>query len=191
MKKTTIRKKYLSRQRSLSSSIRANKSLVIKEEFFERFDLKPISVLHYFNSMEKNGEVETSYIVNELWQNYPFIKTVAPRVNFIEKVLEHLEVNQDTQFELSSWGIFEPVGNQVVAAEMMDLVLVPLLCFDKRGYRVGYGGGFYDKFLVKCREDCLKIGLSFFEPVGEIEDVQDFDVRLDYCITPEKVWEFG
>lgn len=41
-----------------------------------------------------------------------------------------------------------------------------------------------------CREDCLKIGLSFFEPVDEIEDIHEFDVKLDYCITPEKIWEF-
>lgn len=190
MKKSAIRKKYLSKQKSLSASVRTEKNLSIKERFFGSFDLTHISILHYFDSIEEKGEVDTSLIINELWQKYVRIITFAPRVNFAKGILEHLEVNQNTQLELSSWGIFEPVGNELVETETIDLVLVPLLCFDKRGFRVGYGGGFYDKFLVKCREDCLKIGLSFFDPVEEIEDVQDFDVKLDFCITPEKVWEF-
>jgi 5-formyltetrahydrofolate cyclo-ligase len=60
--------------------------------------------------------------------------------------------------------------------------------FDRRGFRVGYGKGFYDKFLSECRADCLKIGLSYFEPIDEISDAQNFDVRLDCCITPKEIF---
>ena len=70
----------------------------------------------------------------------------------------------------------------------IDLVLIPLLCFDKKGYRVGYGKGYYDRFLAECRPDVMKIGLSIFEPVDEISDVDEFDVKMDYCITPNKIW---
>ena len=70
------------------------------------------------------------------------------------------------------------------------MVLVPLLCFDESGHRVGYGKGFYDRFLTKCRPDTQKVGLSYFPPVKEITDADSFDIRLDLCLTPEKVWRF-
>ena len=65
------------------------------------------------------------------------------------------------------------------------LVLVPGVCFDQTGHRVGYGKGFYDRFLKTCRPGCLKVGLSYFEPVDPIDDVHDGDVRLDFIVTPE------
>ena len=70
------------------------------------------------------------------------------------------------------------------------MVFVPLLAFDKDGYRVGYGMGFYDKFLADTGEDCIKVGFSYFEPIGTIEDRTDFDVPLDLCITPHNVYVF-
>jgi 5-formyltetrahydrofolate cyclo-ligase len=71
-----------------------------------------------------------------------------------------------------------------VPVSKIDVVFVPLLAFDKNGNRVGYGKGFYDNFLAKCREDVIKIGLSFFEPEEIIDDVFKTDIRLDYCVTP-------
>jgi 5-formyltetrahydrofolate cyclo-ligase len=69
-------------------------------------------------------------------------------------------------------------------------VFIPLLAFDKSGHRVGYGAGYYDRFLSKCKPDCLKVGLSFFEPVDEISDADEFDVKLNHCVTPSKIWTF-
>ena len=190
MNKTELRKIYLDRQKSLTKSERIEKSLAIKEKFFESFDLSSISVFHYFHSIEEKGEVETSFIINDLWRKHFLIKTGAPRVNFEEKILEHIEVNRNTRFETNHWGISEPVGDELIDEKEIDLVVVPLLCFDKRGFRVGYGGGFYDKSLSRCRDDCLKIGLSFFKPIEEIEDVKDHDVALGSCVTPDRVYEF-
>ncbi len=72
----------------------------------------------------------------------------------------------------------------------IDLVLVPLLAFDKNGSRVGYGKGHYDKFLSQCRDDVIKIGLSFFDPADQIDDINQFDISLNYCVTPHQVFEF-
>ena len=75
-------------------------------------------------------------------------------------------------------------------AQKIDLVIVPLLAFDIKGYRVGYGKGFYDKYFLKTRPNCIKVGLSFFDPVDMISDKNEFDVPLNYCVTPNKIYEF-
>jgi 5-formyltetrahydrofolate cyclo-ligase len=73
----------------------------------------------------------------------------------------------------------------MIDAATIDLVIVPLVCVDKSGHRVGYGKGFYDRFLKQVRTDCVKVGLSYFEPVERIDDVHEGDVRLDFVITPK------
>ena len=73
---------------------------------------------------------------------------------------------------------------------MIDVVFVPLLAYDKQGNRVGYGKGFYDKFLSECKSNVVKIGLSFFDPEEFIEDVFENDVKLNICITSLEVYNF-
>ena len=70
------------------------------------------------------------------------------------------------------------------------MVFVPMVAFDMKGYRVGYGKGFYDRYLPRCRPDVIKIGFSFFDPVDNIKDIADFDVPLNFCITPSRIYEF-
>ena len=72
----------------------------------------------------------------------------------------------------------------------IDVVFVPLLCFDKQGHRVGYGKGFYDNFLHDCNTETIKIGLSLFEAEDHIQDIHENDIALDYCITPKKIYQF-
>jgi 5-formyltetrahydrofolate cyclo-ligase len=77
-----------------------------------------------------------------------------------------------------------------IDAGLIDMVFVPLLVTDREGHRVGYGKGFYDKYLKQCRPDCLKVGFSYFDPLDAIEGKDEFDVPLDLCITPNKVYVF-
>ncbi|HTG57240.1 MAG TPA: 5-formyltetrahydrofolate cyclo-ligase, partial [Niabella sp.] len=84
----------------------------------------------------------------------------------------------------------EAEGASIILPEAIDLVILPLLCFDKLGYRVGYGKGFYDKFLEQVSDEVIKVGLSYYEPIDKIQDLNEFDVPLDYCITPERMYEF-
>ncbi len=189
MKKPKLRKIYLAKQTSLSEVERRERSLQISRQFFTNFDLDDIRFLHLFLSIAENNEIDTSFIINDLWGEYINVRTIVPRVDFEADVLEHLKFDSESTLKVNHWGISEPIGVELVDEKKIDLVLVPLLCFDKKGYRVGYGKGFYDKFLATCREDCLKIGLSFFEPIEEIEDTHKFDIALDYCVTPHKIWK--
>ena len=189
-KKAELRKLMLEKQISLIKREREYRSGRTSGSFFEDFNLFKLSKLHVFYSIEEKAEFSTHLIINKLWNEYPHITTILPRVNFAEGVLEHLEYNSETHLKKNEWDIFEPASDVLVNEQDIDIVLVPLLCFDTLGFRVGHGKGFYDKFLIKCRKDCLKIGLSLFDPIERIEDIEPHDVKLDYCITPKKVWEF-
>jgi len=115
---------------------------------------------------------------------------VISRSDFETREMTHFLLTDNTRIVVNLYGIPEPSGGIEIAPEKIDVVFVPLLCFDETGNRVGYGKGFYDKFLASCRQETLKIGLSFFEAVEPWEDVFESDVKLDFCVTPDKVYEF-
>jgi len=190
MTKSELRKIYLEKQKALSDTERGEKSRRIADYYFENFGLTKIGFLHVFLPIEKNGEIDTFSLVNRLWRNSPATVTVASRVDFETMTLENLRFDAAAKYTVNRWHIPEPIGNKTIEIKRIDAVLIPLLCFDTCGFRVGYGKGFYDKFLSACRKDCLKIGLSYFTPVAEISDAQSFDVKLDFCITPEEIFNW-
>jgi 5-formyltetrahydrofolate cyclo-ligase len=190
MTKSELRVLYLEKRKSLSENERKGKSQRIADCFFENFNLESVSLLHVFLPIERALEVDTSLIYERLWRVFPQITTVAPRVNSQTEMLDSLRFMMETKLVKNKWHIFEPEGNDLIKRERIDLVLVPLLCFDRRGFRVGYGKGYYDKFLSECRADCLKIGLSFFEPIDEIADTHKYDVPLDFCIATDEIISF-
>lgn len=190
MTKSELRKIYLDKRRSLSFDEMSDKSEKIADRFFESFDPASDTTLHCFVTTRKFNEIDTSIIYKRLWTDFPSVRTVAPVVNFNTGELESFEFGSETKFVENHWGISEvPLGEHVKTDEI-DIVIVPLLCFDGLGHRVGYGKGFYDKFLAKCRPNCKKIGVSNFPPVDLIEDVGSHDVRLDLALSPEQIFTF-
>ncbi|MCP9752054.1 5-formyltetrahydrofolate cyclo-ligase [Ferruginibacter sp. HRS2-29] len=99
-------------------------------------------------------------------------------------------VEEDSIFVKNRYGIGEPESGEEMPVGEIDLVIVPMLAFDVNGHRVGYGKGYYDRFLKRCREDVIRIGFSFFEAEQPIDDTDEWDVPLDFCITPETIYEF-
>jgi 5-formyltetrahydrofolate cyclo-ligase len=188
MLKAELRKIYLARQKSLSAQERSEKSLRIAANFFQSFDLGEIRYLHCFLPIEKFNEIDTEPIFRRVRRDFPRIETLVPRVDFHAREIENLKFSAETELVENAWQIHEPAHDESVETEKIDLILIPLLCFDERGFRVGYGKGFYDRLLKNCRPDCLKIGLSYFPPVAEIDDAQDFDVKLDFFVTPERIF---
>lgn len=165
-------------------------SAVLKERFFVYFDLADVEILHTFLPIERYHEIQTWLILDRIWTDHGKITTVAPRIDFKTGELEHLRFTSATELIENRWGVLEPSVRDRVKPEKIDFVIVPLIAYDRRGYRVGYGKGYYDKFLAKCRPDCVKVGLSLFPPVDEITDINENDVKLDYCLTPDEMFEF-
>ena len=99
-------------------------------------------------------------------------------------------LTDNTKIKVNSYNIPEPVDGIEVPNTKLNVVFIPLLAFDTNGNRVGYGKGFYDRMLEKCTPDTIKIGISFFEASEIIDDVSVNDIKLDYCVTPEKIYTF-
>lgn len=191
MNKSELRKIYLAAQKKLSAEERKTLSAHIAERFFAEIDLAKINFLHIFIPIEKFYEIDTNLIVEKIRRDFPHVETVAPRVNFQTGEMESVKFMSATEFVQNRWQIREPQSSETIENQKMDLVVVPLLCFDRNGFRVGYGKGFYDKFLRTTRPDCQKIGVSYFAPVEKISNVADFDVKLGCVVTPETIFRFG
>ena len=177
--KSELRKTYLEKRKHLSEQQVDESSRVIADMLFTEFDFARLSVVHCFISIAKFNEVDTGVIFERIWNEYPNVHTAVPRVDNVSGELEHFYYDRDTVMVKNAWGIEEPSGAERVDPKDVDLVIVPLLCFDERGYRVGYGKGYYDRFLRECRADCVTAGVSFFPPEIEIKDVHDGDFALD------------
>ncbi len=193
MTKQELRKYFIERRKSLSSTEVAAQSQAIARLFFSFFDVGSLRAVHCYLPLRRQNEVDTFPIIYTIQEKYLHTRVVIPRSLPETGEMEHYQWFPDMTLMMNPWGILEPnpVHSLQYAVRSIDLVIVPLLAFDPQGNRVGYGKGFYDRFLARCRTDVPKVGVSFFEPVGQISDADAFDVRLDYCITPTKVWQFS
>lgn len=190
MIKAELRKACLERQKAVTAEFRNNASRAIADRFFASFTLVQVRTLHCFIPIEKFNEVDTRLMIERLWWGHPQIRVVVPRVDPDANEIRSLVFSPETELVRSEWGIEEPVHDDFIESSEIDLVLVPGLCFDRQGHRIGYGKGYYDRFLQRCRADCGKIGLSLFEPVEKIDDVYEGDVPLDAVVTPDEVFQF-
>lgn len=143
---------------------------------------------HLFLPIEEQKEVNTEFLLQVLAGRDKEI--VISKADFETRKMTHYLLTDNTKIKNNEYGIPEPVDGIEVPSTKIDVVFVPLLAYDKKGHRVGYGKGFYDTFLSECNSDVIKIGLSFFDPEETISDVFESDVQLDYCVTPYGIFEF-
>ena len=187
MIKKEIRKIYREKRAAITPSVK-NKLEDLMLIGFQKLDLHIPNIIMTYAAFE--DEVDPKLITDYCQFRNPARQLLYPVINKEADNLLAMATNDDTIFNRNALGIDEPSGGHVMEPEDIDLLIVPLLSFDSRGYRVGYGKGYYDKFLKNCRKDAIKIGFSFFEPEDVIDDVNHFDIRLNHCITPENIYHF-
>lgn len=187
MTKNELRIRYKNLRKSLSPDNVAEKSLAIANRLLA-LPIWDKSFFHVFLPIAEMNEVDTEFILHILSGKDKYI--VISKSDFTTREMTHFLLTDGTKIKKNDYGIPEPVDGIEIDAKKLDVVFVPLLAFDESGNRVGYGKGFYDKFLAECRTDTIKIGLSFFEAVAPWNDVFDSDIQLDYCVTPEKTYVF-
>ena len=187
MDKKELRKKYKTLRKNLSEDTIEEWSLKIANQLI-RLDIWQHSFYHLFLPIESQKEVNTEYVLQVLAGKDKNI--VLSKSDFSTREMTHFLLTDNTTIKKNAYDIPEPIDGLEVPVSKIDVVFVPLLAFDEKGNRVGYGKGFYDKFLAECKPEILKIGVSFFEPENIIPDVLNTDIQLDLCITPTKVYNF-
>ncbi|MBC7641635.1 MAG: 5-formyltetrahydrofolate cyclo-ligase [Flavobacterium sp.] len=187
MNKKDVRIKYKKRRQELSLTDIENLSLSIANNIL-KMDIWDKTYFHVFLPIVSQNEVNTEFILHLLQGKDK--EVVISKSDFQTLEMTQFLLTDNTKIKLNQYQIPEPIDGIEVPNSKIDVVFVPLLAFDKTGNRIGYGKGFYDKFLSQCLSKTIKIGLSFFDPEDSISDFSQNDILLDYCVTPNKVYQF-
>ena len=187
MEKKLLRSKYRFLRAELDDAALDSGSLAIANQCLQ-LNIWDYRYFHVFLPIASKREVNTEYLLHAIMGRDKC--PVISRSDFAMLHMHHYILDEETIIKSNSYGIPEPQNGRELDPESIDVIFVPLLAYDKRGHRVGYGKGFYDIFLSKCRPGAVKIGLSMFGPEDEIADVSESDVRLDFCVTPDAIHKF-
>ena len=144
-------------------------------------------IYHIYLSVESKNEVNTNDIINFILNRNK--RVIVPKLS--DKNLIHFEIDKKTKFIKNKLGIREPITKVRFDISLLEVIIVPLLVFDKNGHRVGYGGGYYDKFMSNINNDVIKVGLSLFDPIDKINDINNEDISLNFVVTPTRTYSFN
>ncbi len=188
MHKDELRKKYKEKRLQLSEGDIEKMSLEIANLSLE-LPVWDYRYYHIFLNIAEQKEVDTEYLLHILQGKDK--EVIIPKTNFETGEMLNYLLTDQTVIKKNKWNIPEPIDGIEIPNEKLDVIFIPLLAFDEKGHRIGYGKGFYDRFLTDCKPGIIKIGLSFFDPVKEIDGIFHKDIPLDYCVTPNKIFKFG
>ncbi|WP_144668780.1 5-formyltetrahydrofolate cyclo-ligase [Dokdonia sp. Hel_I_53] len=187
MSKQELRKKYKALRTTVSKDTLEEMSLQIANKALQS-DLWDHEYYHVFLPIEHLFEINTEYLLSILSGKDKHI--LLSKSNFDEGSMQHFLLTDSSILQVNPYGIPEPKDGIEIQPDKIDVVFIPLLAYDKLGNRVGYGKGFYDRFLASCNPEVIKVGMSLFEPEVEPIEANSYDVALDYCITPRNVHKF-
>lgn len=189
MTKQEARKVFKQNRAQLSRKdiVKMNDLLLIQ---FQRLTLPFLKIIHSYIPLQDQKEPDPLLMIDFLKFKNVNLKVVYPKINTETFLMQSILEDDNTTFELNKYGIPEPSMGALIAEKEIDLAFVPLIAFDLFGNRVGYGKGYYDRFIAKCRFNMIKIGISYFPPLDQIEDIEEFDKKLDFCITPDYIYAF-
>ncbi len=189
MKKQEIRKLYHEKRLALSQKeISVFDDLLMIQ--FQRLPISFVSIIHSYIPLFQKKEPDPLPIIEWLKFKNPDAIVVFPKINAGDFSMRHYVHSDNTLFESNEYGIPEPITGDLVEANQIDLAILPMLAFDEMGNRVGYGKGYYDRFIAEASKNMIKIGLSYFPPLSNIEDLGLYDKKLDFCVTPDRFYAF-
>lgn len=164
------------------------RNTLITEKLYSFFRDIQSHCIHSFLPIKKNKEPDTMRLIQFLREEQK--EVVVSKSDFENYTMKHFLYDDELVLEVNSYGIPEPIDGVQVSVEEIEIVLVPLLSFDKEGHRLGYGKGFYDRFLAEVNPEAKKIGISLAGPFDSFHFVEPHDIALDYCVTPFELYKF-
>ncbi|HUR12383.1 MAG TPA: 5-formyltetrahydrofolate cyclo-ligase, partial [Flavitalea sp.] len=156
MLKKEIRKTYLQKRLDLSFQDFSDQSVLILY-FFNQIKFNSANYLLSYSPMNEKKEFDVSTCEDVLIKMFPSLEIALPKTNG-QLGLEARIPQHEKLFIKNNLNILEPLDGKLLDSKLIDLIFVPLISFDRHGYRVGYGKGFYDRYLRECKSDAVKIG---------------------------------
>ena len=185
--KERLRKLYKSKRAALSLVEKTQYSFQILHQFKIWVSTRPaLTHFHLFLPIVHLHEINT-YIIKEFLESSQ--KKVYTSVIHHGIEMQTVALDSDTKYEVGKFGVPVPISALEADHEILEVVLVPLLAFDRAGNRIGFGKGYYDVFLSHLRPEVIKLGLSYFSPEEEIPS-EAHDKRLDFCLTKDTIFRF-
>lgn len=182
-KKQELRESVLQKREAYSEESWRFRSEKILTKILSSDIYKSSQTIHTYVSMNERREVWTDPLINHIFEDDKM--AVVPTVNFSDGTLSHHQILTMEELKANNWGVREPETRRPVDISELDMVVVPMAAGDRAGNRLGYGRGFYDRFLAQT--PALKIGLTFQDFLFDTIPVEEFDVNLDMIITEEEV----
>jgi 5-formyltetrahydrofolate cyclo-ligase len=189
MDKSTLRKVYLEKRKFLSQAEYERRNQLLYRRLIEFLAKHHFRSLHTFIPIKRNKEPDTFPFIQFLWTQKPEIKVVTGVSDLENPIMRHVQITENTTFLENKWGIPEPKDGTPFDIDKIDCVLVPMVVGSKSGHRIGYGKGYYDRFLVKCASDTLFVGVSIGPLLEGSLYSDEFDCQLESFITPFELYQ--
>ncbi len=181
--KHLIRKKILAHRKGHKDSGRSGKDFEIRNRLFAVPEFRKANIVLFYVSMK--GEVKTEKAISETLRMGK--RVLVPFVSLKRGELLISEINDLHDLSPGAFGIPTPKHPKEFPLDKIDLVIVPGIAFDKKGNRVGYGSGFYDRFLRKLKSDVSFIALAYDLQMVPRINPNKTDVRLEKIITEKEI----
>jgi 5-formyltetrahydrofolate cyclo-ligase len=183
-RKQALREKVLSARKNIPREVWQQNSKSIIKRLKDSAFFKSSMVVHIYVSMNDRREVNTDGLIEELFESEK--KVVVPVTNFSDHSLTHIQLHSFGELITNKWGVREPeIKDREVDVEELDLIIIPMAAADRKGNRLGYGQGFYDRFLEQTKAP--KVGLVFSDFLFDVIPAEKFDVKLNAIITEEEL----
>ncbi|WMN07614.1 5-formyltetrahydrofolate cyclo-ligase [Marivirga arenosa] len=184
MDKKTLRKVYLEKRKFLSEAEYERRNILLYGQLVDFFNEHPFKSVHTFIPIVKNNEPDVFQFIKYLWTKKPQINTITSITDLNSTKLYHFQIHNTTTFITNEWGIPEPQDCNQFSLKDIDCVLVPMIIGTKSGHRIGYGKGYYDRFLSQCSANTKFIGINLGPLLEGEKFINQYDVPMDYMITP-------
>jgi len=188
MSRQDIRKEALSIRMKMDTGELNQLGSLIAQNLLKSDWYRNARCVHCFYGVTSKGEVPTVRILGDALASGKIL--VMPRVTDNDGGMEHIRVTNLELMQTGIWGIPEPVGDMRVPVEEIELILVPGLAADLRGNRMGYGKGYYDRFLETAPQS-IKAMLVPERFVYDSLPVKPHDVPVDYIVTEQQILSCG
>jgi 5-formyltetrahydrofolate cyclo-ligase len=183
--KNILRKDVLKKRDSIPVSLRGKKDTLIKQKLFSLPEFKRAKTVLFYASFRT--EVDTNSMIEESLKMGKAV--LVPKVNKKLQRLLLYEIKNLRELSLGYMGIPEPSlpDNRLREIEDVALVIVPGVCFDRSGNRLGYGAGYYDILLPHMKENVPFVALSYEEQLVDTIPSEDHDVKIDMIVTDGQI----